>query len=173
MMKKEGLSESTKVLIISDRLLDCAKALSNFLIAAGIYVVGVVENKQQVLKTTESQSIDYLIIAGYLNDTKNYEVIEELRHQYKTFIPIQWAILDSLITSYCFQYRIPLKFDRTLPLDDFVEFLQEHKDDKWGYIQEVQDDYTYRELEDTEELKEYKKNYSNVFQRFKQFLASI
>lgn len=171
MMKEEGLNESTRVLIISDRLVECAKALSNFLITAGIYVVGVVENKQQVLKTTESQSFDYLIIAGYLNDTKNYEVIEELRHQYKTFIPIQWAILDSLITSYCFQYRIPLKFDRTLPLNDFVLFLQEHKDDKWGYMQGFSDELSYRGYNGDEESLE-KKNYSSFFRRFKQYLTS-
>lgn len=172
MMKEEDLSELTRVLIISDRLIDCAKALSNFLITAGISVVGVVENKQQVLKTTESQPIDYLIIAGYLNDTRNYEVIEELRHQYKPFIPIQWAILDSLITSYCFQYRIPLKFDRTLPLNDFVMFLEEHKEDKWGYFQGFNNDSTYNELDDYEEMKAFKKNPGSIFQRFRNYLIS-
>lgn len=137
--------QSTRVLIISDRLIDCAKVLSNYLCSVGIYVVDVVENKQQVLKTAEEQTIDYLIIAGYLKDISNYEVIEELRNQHKSFIPIHWAMLDSLITSYCFQYQIPLKFDRTLPMTDFAAYLQEHKDDQWTYREELNEETTFED----------------------------
>ena len=77
----------------------------------------------------QEHAFDYLIIAGYLRWEYNYGVIAELRKQQKKFIPVQWAILDSLIHTFCLRYGIPLKFERTRPMSDFVSFLIEHKND--------------------------------------------
>ena len=71
--------------------------------------------------------LTYLIIAGYLKIEYNYSVIAELRRQNKAFIAVQWAIIESLINGFCQSYKIPLKFERTLPMADFVSFLDTHK----------------------------------------------
>jgi len=116
------------VLIISDRLLNQANALANYLSSTGsIHVVGLAENKQQALSIAKDHSFDYLVIVGYLKMEYTYNVIAELQKQQKEFLPVQWAILDSLITTFCQRYRIPLQFERTLPMADFVSFLNAHK----------------------------------------------
>jgi len=118
------------VLIISDRLLDQANALANYLSSTGsIHVVGLAENKQQALSLAKDHAFNYLIIVGYLKMEYTYNVIEELQKQQKEFLPVQWAILDSLIATFCQRYKIPLKFERTLPITDFVSFLAAHKND--------------------------------------------
>lgn len=123
-------SRQVRVLIISDRLLDMAKALADYLRRAeGIHVIGLAENRQQALSIAQTQAFDYLIIAGYLRVEYNYNVIAELQRQRREFLTVQWAMLDSLITGFCQRYRIPLKFDRTLPMSDFVGFLHAHKND--------------------------------------------
>lgn len=116
------------VLIISDRLLNQANALANYLSSTGsIHVVGLAENKQQALSIAKDHSFDYLIIVGYLKKEYTYEVIAELQKLQRNFLPVQWAILDSLIFTFCQRYNIPLKFERTLPITDFVNFLVSHK----------------------------------------------
>ena len=117
-----------KILILSDRLHDEAKVLAGYLrCTGGFEVVGIAGDRQQALKIAQKQAFDYLIIAGYLKIEYNYGVIAELQRQKREFVTIQWAILDSLITTFCQRYDIPLKFERTRPLADFVEFLSIHK----------------------------------------------
>lgn len=119
-----------KVLIISDRLQRQAKTLAEYLSRAGdIVVIGLAENKQQALNIAQDCAFDYLIIAGYLKSEYNYRVIAELQEQRKQFLPVQWAILDELILTFCRRYEIPLKFERTLPMADFVSYLEQVKSD--------------------------------------------
>jgi hypothetical protein len=119
-----------KILILSDRLHDEAKVLAGYLrCTGGFEVAGIAGDRQQALKIAQKQVFDYLIIAGYLKIEYNYGVIAELQRQKREFVTIQWAILDSLITTFCQRYDIPLKFERTRPLADFVEFLSTHKND--------------------------------------------
>lgn len=114
------------VLILSDRLLDYAQTLADYLALTGIQVVALTTSKEQALMFCDER-IDFLIIAGYLKDRKNYGVIEECRSRNLPVIAVQWAMLDSLISDYCRTYRIPLRFERTLPMDEFVLFLLQHR----------------------------------------------
>jgi len=119
-----------KVLILSDRLIKRARALAEDLQRTErVQVVGIAEDRQQALNIAKEHSFDYLIIAGYLRTERTYGVIAELREQKMKFLPVQWAILDSLISGFCRRYQIPLKFERTQPLEEFVEFLESHKKD--------------------------------------------
>lgn len=123
-------SGQVSVLILSDRLLDKAKVLADYFRRTGsIHVVGLAENRQQALGIAQAHSFDYLIIAGYLKTEYTYGVIAELQKQRKDFLAVHWAMLDPLIAGFCRRYRIPLKFDRTLPMSDFVGFLHAHKND--------------------------------------------
>ncbi len=114
------------VLILSDRLLDYAQRLADYLASAGIQVVALTMSKEQALMFCDER-LDFLIIAGYLKDRKNYGVIEECRSRRLTAIAVQWAMLDALISDYCNMFKIPLRFKRTLPMDEFVLFLQQHR----------------------------------------------
>ncbi len=119
-----------RVLIISDRLFDQAKALAEYLSRTErIDVVGLAVNKQQALRIAQDYSFEYLIIAGYLKAEFTYGVITELQKQQKRFLAVQWSMLDSLITEYCERYKIPLKFERTRLMADFVNFLESHVND--------------------------------------------
>lgn len=115
---------------MTDRLQDQANALAEFLKQSVFFeVVGFAENKQQVHSIAEYRNFDYLIIAGYLKNETNYHVIAELRKKFKRFQPVQWAINDSLINIFCLRYKIPLKFERTRPIEEFADFLKNHKYD--------------------------------------------
>ncbi len=114
------------VLILSDRLFDYAQRLANCLALAGIQVVALVTSKEQALMFC-NERIDFLIIAGYLKDRNNYEVIKECKNRRLPAIAVQWAMLDALISDYCRTYKIPLQFERTLPIDKFILFLWQHR----------------------------------------------
>lgn len=122
---EKGNYTTINVLILSDRLMDNAQKLSDYLILAGIQVIALTTTKEQALKFC-NEKIDFLIIVGYLRDSRNYGIIEELKVQKNSCIAVHWAILDGLIKIYCNQYKIPLQFDRTLPMADFVLFLEQH-----------------------------------------------
>lgn len=117
-----------KVLILSDRLLDEAKVLAGYLRCTGRFdIVGIARNRREVLNIAQKHTFDYLIIAGYLKAESSYTVITELQSRQTEFLPVQWAILDELIFTLCRRYNISLKFDRTLPLADFVSYLEQIK----------------------------------------------
>jgi hypothetical protein len=132
-MRKHNSSFSgskIRVLIISDRLVDRAKILADYFRRTGrIEVVGIAENKGQALSIARDHTFDYLIIAGYLRVEYSYGVISELQKQEKKFLPVQWSMLDSLISLFCQRYKIPLKFERTRSMEEFVAFLEEHISD--------------------------------------------
>jgi hypothetical protein len=120
-----------RALIISDRLLDEAKVLAGYLQCTGVVdVVGIAGNRQQALAIAQEAAFDYLIIAGYLRSEHNYGVIAELQRQQMEFQTVHWAMLDPLIAAFCSRYEIPLQFERTLPLEDFVRFLDAHHNSK-------------------------------------------
>lgn len=132
MKEKDDLfgSKKIRVLIISDRLFDRAKVLAEYLHRTeNIDVVGLAQNRQQALRIAQNHTFDYLIIAGYLKAEYTYSVISELQEQQKKFLPVQWSMLDSLISAFCQRYKIPLKFERTRSMEDFADFLKEHIDD--------------------------------------------
>lgn len=117
-------STPIKVLILSDRLIDYALKLADYLTSVGLHVIDLTTTKEEALRYC-NEHIDFLIIAGYLKDTNNYGVIHELNNRKLPVVPVIWAILDALIISHCNLYRIPLRFERTLPMSDFVTFLKE------------------------------------------------
>lgn len=120
--------KSLHVLIIADRLFEQASKLADYFRSTdSIDVVGLAVGEPEARRIAQQADFDYLIIAGYLKNENNYCVIEELQKRQKAFLPVQWAILDSLIDTFCLRYKIPLKFDRTLPMAEFVEFLESHK----------------------------------------------
>ncbi|QOX63727.1 hypothetical protein FRZ06_10410 [Anoxybacterium hadale] len=123
--------EPIRVLILSDRLLKQAQHLAEYLINLdGFEVVGIALEKDQILELAGEAEFDFLIIVGYLKTFPTYEVIEELQKQKKEFQTVQWAILDSLILELCKRYKIPLTFERTLPMEAFADFLWERRSGK-------------------------------------------
>lgn len=127
---KQQLQIPLRALIITDRLFEPANKLADYFKATGhIYVMGMASGKEEAIEIAKKEDFDYLIIAGYLKNETNYRVIEELRKRHKRFLTVQWAIVDSLINIFCSRYKIPLKFERTLPMEQFVDFLRAHKND--------------------------------------------
>ena len=101
--------------------------MAGYLQCTGVVeVVGVARSRQQALGIAQENDFDYLIIAGYLRMEYNYGVIAELERQQKEFQTVHWAMLDPLISTFCRRYEIPLQFERTLPLEAFVRYLDAH-----------------------------------------------
>ena len=119
-------TSSIRVLILSDRLMEKAQELADYMTSTGVQVVALTTSKEQALIFCDER-IDFLIIAGYLKNRQNYGIIEECRNRRLPVIAVQWAMLDSLISDYCRTYKIPLRFERTLPMDEFVLFLWQHR----------------------------------------------
>lgn len=119
-------TSSLRVLILSDRLIEKAQDLADYMTSTGVQVVALTTSKEQALIFCDER-IDFLIIAGYLKNRQNYGIIEECRNRRLPVIAVQWAMLDSLISDYCRTYKIPLRFERTLPMDEFILFLRQHR----------------------------------------------
>ncbi|EMS72631.1 hypothetical protein [Ruminiclostridium cellobioparum] len=114
------------VLILSDRLLNYAQKLADYLTSVGVQVAALVTSKEQALMFCDER-IDFLIIAGYLKNQINYGVIKECGNRGFPAVAVHWAMLDDLISGYCRTYKIPLQFERTLPMDEFVLFLWQNR----------------------------------------------
>lgn len=124
-MNDNGSTTPNKILILSDRLIHQAQSLSDYLITNGFHVVALTTTKEEALIFC-NQNINFLIIAGYLKDKQNYKVIEEYKNRGIPITVVHWAMLDSLIADYCYNFGIPLQFERTLPMSDFASFLKQH-----------------------------------------------
>lgn len=135
-MKVESQSHTPiRVIILSDRLIEHANKLSDYLLSTGIQVITMATSREQALMFLDER-IDFIIIVGYLKDHKNYEIVSDCIIRRLPTIAIQWAMLDALIISYCSIYKIPLRFERTLPLYDFVLFLQWNRPTHTAFLNE-------------------------------------
>ncbi|MEG6511335.1 hypothetical protein V6C32_05385 [Desulforamulus ruminis] len=138
-MKGQAMSNNkqqrvmTNVIILSDRLMGEAKKLSSFIYscADNMNVLGIAANSQEVMQLAKNHFVDFLIIVGYLRDEKSYGVVQELYEQNKNYTPVHYAMLDSLIFDLCEQYNISLRFDRTLPKAEFIDYLEKYKNYKY------------------------------------------
>lgn len=139
--KQLNMEIEINLLILSDRLMDYAKELKSYICShnENINVLGIAANRLEVMQLAENQPIDYLIIVGYLKDKHSYDIVKELWEE-KSCISVHWAMLDALIIKLCSRYKIPLMFDRTLPIADFITYLLEHKNYKSTYIKELLQD---------------------------------
>ncbi|OJU14028.1 MAG: hypothetical protein BGN88_12860 [Clostridiales bacterium 43-6] len=144
---KKNQRVKANVIILSDRLVARAKELSDYIRSCtdSINVIGIATNSQEVMFLAINQSVDFLIIAGYLKNERSYGVIKELFEQQKNCVPVHWAILDSLILTLCQKYNISLMFDRTLPKSDFIDYLKEHKDYEYEHDKEAPNTPTFLE----------------------------
>ncbi|WP_027399225.1 hypothetical protein [Anaerovorax odorimutans] len=125
----ERNDDPISILIISDRLIDQAKKLADYLSSMGVQIVALVSDKEKALSYL-NQKFDFLVIVGYLKNRNSYEIIEESKKYKASFIAVHWAILDEIISKYCRIYKIPLLFERTLPMSEFLSFLKLHRNDK-------------------------------------------
>jgi len=112
------------VLLLSDRLPGCAAGLEEFLAYSTDISVQRVNNFEDAKKIITEMPIDFLIIVGYLENLRNYDVIELYRSLNRFHNVVFFAILSDHIKYLSVQYNITLKFDRWAPLEDFLLFLQ-------------------------------------------------
>lgn len=122
-IKNEHIRLTGDILILSDRLVLLASELmryiSNFTDAG---VVGLVSYYKDMEKYMDC-NIDYLTIVGYLENKETYNDANQLLRNKRKLKIVQWASIDSLIVSLCSEYKIMYKFERTKPVDKFMNYL--------------------------------------------------
>lgn len=111
------------ILIISDRLYKLADELSTYIEdntnARVLGVLNVTNNIDFVL----SSKVDYLLIVGYLEVKRNYQIVQNLRTNNPKIKTVQWALLDDYIDTVAEEYNIRFKFDRIHSPKDFMNYL--------------------------------------------------
>jgi len=113
------------VLILTDRLQLIIDQLTEYLKEkTNIHVLDVVNDSEGVLRVSRENHIDFLIIAGFLRNEKTYEVLYELDKIQSNYLEVHWAMIDSLILDHGQTYHIRARFDRRLPMEEFVGFLE-------------------------------------------------
>lgn len=121
--KNDNCNLTGNILLLSDRLSFLAVELRKQLEdSTNTKVIGPISTKQQ-LESIKDNEIDYLIIVGYLEEKKSYDIIETLRVKNNTLKTVQWSILDAYIRSIGCQYNIKFQFDRFKPLSQFISYL--------------------------------------------------
>lgn len=115
------------ILIVSDRLPLLASELLSYLKRnTDANIVRVISSIDE-MKLIDSKILEYVIIVGYLENEKNYEIIDMVRSKSHNVKTIQWAMLDSYINTLSIKYNIHFQFDRIEPARDFVKYLQRIK----------------------------------------------
>lgn len=115
------------ILIISDRLTLLASELFSYLKTnTDANIVGVISSINE-MELIDSKNLEYVIIVGYLEDEKNYDIVEMVRSMSPNVKTVQWAMLDSYINTLSKKYNISFQFDRIDPAREFVNYLHRIK----------------------------------------------
>lgn len=111
------------ILLLSDRLSFLAIELRKYIEdSTNAKVIGLISTKKQ-FKSIKDDKIDYLIIAGYLEEKESYDIVETLRIKNSNLKTVQWSMLDDYIGIIGYQYNIKFQFDRFKPLSEFISYL--------------------------------------------------
>ena len=138
------------ILLISDRLLGCAKGLKEYLQSNPSITVDLVNTSADAVRIIRGNSIDFLIIVGLLKDETDYNVVKFFKRVNKYSGIIFYALLDNAIKDLCKKYVIDYTYDRRR-LPDNLCFLM-----KGAYLCEsmrIQDVYPNVTLEQTKEIR--------------------
>ena len=116
------------ILLLSDRLSFLAIELRKYIEdSTNAKVIGLISTKQQ-FESIKDNKIDYLIIAGYLEEKESYDIVETLRIKNSNLKTVQWSMLDDYIGIIGYQYNIKFQFDRFKPLSEFISYLYQIRD---------------------------------------------
>ena len=144
------------ILVISDRLsalaLELIKCLENNTDAK---IIGLM-TRYDYLHEYANCNVDYVIIVGMLNHTKNYLIIDQLRSNNEKLKTVQWVINDACTNYERQKNKIYFYFDRMKPADEFIKYLIEiEKDCDDHYIEKNETLYK-------KDIKEQKRRSSNL-----------
>jgi len=111
------------VLMITDRLHGCANGLKEYLLNSDDIKVDLVNTLTDATKILYKKPVDFLIIVGYLRNSRAYEVVQEFKRINKYSSVIIYARADGIINDVRVKYGITFVYDRKKPIEDFVSFM--------------------------------------------------
>lgn len=115
---------SVNILIITDRLMDAALPLCDFLDFYDDIKCSLINSADDFDPDTNGIP-DILISAGYLEKRSNWDIIKKCRSFNPGVFCILWGIVDSCIKEFYDQYEFNEYFDRSLPFETFLKHLKE------------------------------------------------
>ena len=113
------------VLLISDRLAGCSAGLKEYLENSQDVTVDLVNNTDDANKVIQKKSIDFLIVVGYLINSKLYDVIQFCKANCSNPICVFYANIDSIIVDLQKRYGIEFAYPRRESADGFVSYMRE------------------------------------------------
>ena len=112
------------VLVITDRLPECAKGLVEYLKQSSDITANLVHDLNDAEQIIRQKPADFLVIVGYLRTKANYKAASLVTEHRPHADVIMYAYPDGLIEKECSKYRIQYVYDRFAPVDGFVSFLR-------------------------------------------------
>ncbi|MCL2577784.1 MAG: hypothetical protein FWE27_07020 [Defluviitaleaceae bacterium] len=123
-MQKFAFGVEINVMIMTDRLPDIAKGLQEYMQNSSDITVDFVSCLNEAKEIINNKHIDFFIIAGYLKNELNFNAVELVRKYNRYSTVIIYALLDPYITYFCRKYSIKAKYDRTKPIEGFIEYMR-------------------------------------------------
>ena len=110
-----------KILMITDRLHDCARGLKDYLESSADMTVDLISDVKEMPK---KKHYDFLIIVGYLENSANYYAMSKIKKH--NDVKVIFYALDSIYIDYlCKKHGIVYRFDRTRPMEKFMQYMRQ------------------------------------------------
>ena len=114
-------SNAINVLLLTDRLRDCAYRLKEYLKDNKDFSADVADDFADAQSIIKEKNIDFLIIVGYLKDRSNYEILKDIGDDTKVIIYESYTLyIDRLRDKYGIKYE----FDKHRPTSELVLHIQ-------------------------------------------------
>jgi len=123
-MQKFTFGFEINVLIMTDRLLGCAKGLQEYMQNSSDITVDLVSCFNEAKMIIDHKHIDFFIIVGYQKNKCNYNAVDSVKKYNKYSTVIMYALLDSHISSCCQMYNISERYERRNPIEGFIEYMR-------------------------------------------------
>lgn len=123
-MQKFTFGYEISVLIITDRLLGCAKGLYEYMQNSFDITVDLVYCLKEAKKIIDHKYIDFFIIVGYQKNEINYDAVNLVREYNKYASVIMYARHDAYTAYYCRKYDINEKYSRSKSINGLIEYMR-------------------------------------------------
>lgn len=124
-MQTIRFGQKINVLLLTDRLYGYAKGLQEYMQNSDDISVDVINCYKNATQIITQKHIDFLIIVGHLLNEDNYEIMRCIAKFNKYVSVIIYALDSPLINYICHENHIQYRFDRTEPLDRFIEYMRQ------------------------------------------------
>jgi len=159
-IEKLTFASPINVLLITNRLIGCAKGVSEYLQNSTNITVrffDLTSASDDIMNLITEEYFDFLIIVGYLENENKYDIVKLFQRYNKYSATSFFSLHTGHILHLCNKYNIEDLYDRNEPLGELIKSMERTYDRQFQRIADaypvesskyLKDEISYRELQE-------------------------